>query len=246
MLEKQVTISILARLLQTTQHTIRHYEAVGLLEPATIATNGYRQYGMAQAYQLSFILFLRQLDLSLAEIKQLLTEDQVTDELLLTKKAAVHAEIKRLQQLEQVLDAQLSGRQTRRQSVLILSQPVYLRSVKRLPINQDLDLAVIATIDWNSDFMLREIYYVITADYYDICLTSVAPTDIMLAPATYSLTTIKAASGAEFDQQLAPILEQQSTVIALENRSGFLAAGTNLVIQVLNNAQLIKTEEKQI
>lgn len=57
--EKLVTISTLARLLKTTNHTIRYYEDEGLFKPAEIAPNGYRKYGMSQAYQLSFILFFK-------------------------------------------------------------------------------------------------------------------------------------------------------------------------------------------
>ena len=231
--EKLVTISTLARLLNTTHHTIRHYEVEGLLKPAKIAPNGYRQYGMAQAYQLSFILFLRQLELPLSTIKQILKQPQPATELLVTQKATIQAEIQRLQQLDQVLTEQIKLNQHLQDTTLTLNQPIYLRPLKRLPINQDLDLTVVATGDWQPDFMLRKIYYVITPDYYELCVASEQPTELVIDPGVYQLNNIQAADSQAFDTQLAPLLRQHQRLIAIEDRQGFLSAGYHLVIQIL-------------
>ncbi|WP_436630063.1 MerR family transcriptional regulator [Latilactobacillus sakei] len=159
MAEKLLTISAFAKLFKTTQYTIRHYEDKGLLLPAKIAENGYRQYGMAEAYQLSFILFLRALDLSVAEIKLILTTDYPEQTMLLNKKQALQQEIARLQALERTVDEQLQ--QATHETTYRVNQTIHLRVLKRLPFAQDFDLSVVEAIDWQPDLMVRQLYYVI-------------------------------------------------------------------------------------
>lgn len=231
--EKLVTISTLARLLKTTNHTIRYYEDEGLFKPAEIAPNGYRKYGMSQAYQLSFILFLRQLDFSVASIKQILQTNPSVTDLLLAKKIAIQTERHRLEQLEKILDDQLNIHQSSASPTLKVATPIYLQSVKRLPIDYDFGITEIMDGNWNPDFILRKLYYVITPDYYDICLVSTKPTSQKIAPGEYQLTPIKASSAESFDQQLAPYLKNQKRIIALEDRRGFLTANSNLVVHLL-------------
>lgn len=52
--------------------TIRYYERTGLLPPARRQANGYRVYGDFHQKRLEFIRHCRSLDISLAEINQLL------------------------------------------------------------------------------------------------------------------------------------------------------------------------------
>lgn len=52
--------------------TIRYYEKIGLLAPAARGDNKYRGYGPAQVERLRFIRACRQLDMSVAEIAQVL------------------------------------------------------------------------------------------------------------------------------------------------------------------------------
>ena len=52
--------------------TVRYYEHVALLPEPQRATNGYRQYGVADAEQLSFIRRARELGFTLDEIRKLL------------------------------------------------------------------------------------------------------------------------------------------------------------------------------
>lgn len=53
--------------------TVRHYERIGLLWPATRLASGYRRYGDGQLKQLRFIRRAKALGFTLDEIRELLT-----------------------------------------------------------------------------------------------------------------------------------------------------------------------------
>lgn len=64
-----------ARLGQVTVVTLRHYDDIGLLKPSTVdPVTGYRFYSGKQLHKLNRILALKDLGLSLEQIKQTLTE----------------------------------------------------------------------------------------------------------------------------------------------------------------------------
>lgn len=67
------TVQQLATLAKVTGRTLRHYDRIGLLRPAERRINGYRRYTDADALRLQHILFYRELDLPLSEIKRILS-----------------------------------------------------------------------------------------------------------------------------------------------------------------------------
>jgi DNA-binding transcriptional MerR regulator len=73
---REWSIAEVARMSGVTTRTLRHYDAVGLLPPAAVKDNSYRVYGEAELLRLQQVLVLRELGLSLAEIGQLLEEQQ--------------------------------------------------------------------------------------------------------------------------------------------------------------------------
>ena len=62
----------LARATGHTLRTIRHYEAAGLLTPAEVSDGGHRRYTDDDLERLRLIIDLRELGLSLCEIKSIL------------------------------------------------------------------------------------------------------------------------------------------------------------------------------
>ena len=75
-------IGTVARLAQVSVRTLRHYDELGLLEPAHVdPRTGYRSYEPEQLHRLHRILALRDLGVPLAEIRELL-EDEVSVEQL--------------------------------------------------------------------------------------------------------------------------------------------------------------------
>jgi MerR family transcriptional regulator, thiopeptide resistance regulator len=63
------TIKKLAKLAGTSVRTLHYYDEIGLLKPEYRGANGYRQYGEKSIAKLQQILFFRELDFSLEEIK---------------------------------------------------------------------------------------------------------------------------------------------------------------------------------
>jgi DNA-binding transcriptional MerR regulator len=74
------TVSEVARLAGVSVRTLRHYDAIGLLPPGRVATNGYRYYGRPELLRLQRILLLRELGVPLPSIGRILDEqeDEVT------------------------------------------------------------------------------------------------------------------------------------------------------------------------
>ncbi|HEX6341641.1 MerR family transcriptional regulator [Umezawaea sp.] len=61
-----------ARMSGVTSRTLRHYDAIGLLVPARVGTNGYRFYEREQVLRLQQILLLRELGLGLDTVGEVL------------------------------------------------------------------------------------------------------------------------------------------------------------------------------
>lgn len=68
----EMSIQQVARRTGITSRTLRHYDHVGLLYPARVGSNGYRQYGSEELVRLQRILLLRELGLGLPQIAEAL------------------------------------------------------------------------------------------------------------------------------------------------------------------------------
>lgn len=66
------TVKQVAALSGITARALRHYDQVGLLKPTRVGANGYRYYDEAALLRLQQILFYRELDFPLEEIRRLL------------------------------------------------------------------------------------------------------------------------------------------------------------------------------
>jgi DNA-binding transcriptional MerR regulator len=68
------SISQVAKASGVSARMLRHYDAIGLLKPSSVAANGYRWYGRLELLRLQRVLLLRRLGLGLAEIGAVLGE----------------------------------------------------------------------------------------------------------------------------------------------------------------------------
>jgi len=66
------TVKQLSKLAGVTPRTLRHYDDIGLLKPSRIGENGYRYYGEEALLKLQQILFYRELDFPLDEIRRIM------------------------------------------------------------------------------------------------------------------------------------------------------------------------------
>lgn len=78
---KAYTVSQLAKMAGVSVRTLHHYDQIGLLEPPARTEAGYRLYGEPELLRLQQILFFKELDMPLDEVRQILDDpgfDQVT------------------------------------------------------------------------------------------------------------------------------------------------------------------------
>jgi DNA-binding transcriptional MerR regulator len=69
----EYSVNKLTKLSGVSARTLRYYDEIGLLKPVRVASSGYRFYGRKELDVLQQILFFRELDFPLEEIKKLLT-----------------------------------------------------------------------------------------------------------------------------------------------------------------------------
>jgi len=90
------SIAEVARMSKVTSRTLRHYDAIGLLEPAWIGANGYRYYEREQVLRLQQILLLRELGLGLDTVGEVLDGRHRTLDVLRNHERWLRAEQERL------------------------------------------------------------------------------------------------------------------------------------------------------
>jgi DNA-binding transcriptional MerR regulator len=99
------TVNKLALLAGISVRTLHYYDEIGLLEPSNIAKNGYRYYEEKELIRLQQILFFRELDFPLDEIKGMLDRPGFSViEALKDHKKLIRIKRKRLDGLIQTID----------------------------------------------------------------------------------------------------------------------------------------------
>ena len=110
------TIKQLADMASVTTRTLRYYDQIGLLVPASTGGNGYRYYDRESLLRLQQILFLRELDVPLKEIRGLLSQPDLDLQVVLCRhRTALDGRRKRMQKLIETIDhtiANLKGENT--------------------------------------------------------------------------------------------------------------------------------------
>jgi MerR family transcriptional regulator, thiopeptide resistance regulator len=66
------TVKQLSKMAGVTPRTLHHYDDIGLLKPSRVGDNGYRYYGEEALLKLQQILFYRELDFPLEEIRRIM------------------------------------------------------------------------------------------------------------------------------------------------------------------------------
>ena len=99
------TIKQLSMLAGISVRTLHYYDEIGLLKPDAIRQNGYRQYGDEAVLKLQQILFYRELDLSLEDIKAMVSRpDFDAVAALEAHRVSLQGRAQRLERLIQTVD----------------------------------------------------------------------------------------------------------------------------------------------
>ena len=102
---KKYTVKALSKLAGISVRTLHHYDKIGLLQPSSRTEKGYRIYERADLLRLQQILFYKELDFSLKEIKAIL-EDPSFDLIAALEfhKTQIRQRSSRLQELLKTID----------------------------------------------------------------------------------------------------------------------------------------------
>lgn len=96
----EYTVNQLAKISGVSKRTLRYYDEIGLLNPARFSSGGYRIYGKNEVDMLQQILFYRELDFSLDQIKDLVSVPEFDrKEALQTHLAALEQKKQRIETL---------------------------------------------------------------------------------------------------------------------------------------------------
>ena len=94
-----------AKLHNINKRTLHYYDSIGLFSPNTKGKNGYRYYDLSQSIELEYILMLRELDMSIDEIKEYVkrpTEEKFLS-LATAKEIEINKQIKRLKFIKKMI-----------------------------------------------------------------------------------------------------------------------------------------------
>jgi len=101
----EYTIKELSLLAGVSTRTLRYYDEVGILKPARIESSGYRIYGSKEVDRLQQILFYREVDMSIDQIKSILSSPSYEEtEALREHRRALLLKRERLDKLIENLD----------------------------------------------------------------------------------------------------------------------------------------------
>lgn len=99
------TVKQLSKLAGITPRTLHHYDEIGLLKPSRVGANGYRYYGEDAVLRLQQILFYRELDIPLDDIKKIMgRRDYDVMGALQSHKEALSKQAARINHLIQTVD----------------------------------------------------------------------------------------------------------------------------------------------
>jgi DNA-binding transcriptional MerR regulator len=99
------TVKQLSKLAGVTPRTLHHYDEIGLLKPSHVGDNGYRYYGDESLLRLQQILFYRELDIPLDDIKKIMgRRDFDVLGTLYGHRDALQKQVTRLNRLIQTVD----------------------------------------------------------------------------------------------------------------------------------------------
>lgn len=108
-MKEKFLIGELSRIFNISTDTLRYYDKIGLLKPEYDKTNNYRYYSVENFFALSRILFLKNLDISMKDIKNYFNDQDKNHllKLLKNEEDAIDAKINRLMNLKGKIESKI-------------------------------------------------------------------------------------------------------------------------------------------
>lgn len=102
---KAYTVSQVAKMAGVSVRALHHYDQIGLLKPSARTGAGYRLYGEPELLRLQQILFFKELDMPLGEVRQIL-DDPGFDQMAALEhhRQLLHRRMERLKRLLKTID----------------------------------------------------------------------------------------------------------------------------------------------
>lgn len=146
-------ISEISKLYGIGVDSLRYYERLGLLQPRRDA-NGYRLYGLKDIYKLNLIRDLRQLDFSMAQIKEYLDGQSVDNTLALLEqeRTLLRERMRELRERDAILRRRTSAL---RSAASIRPGAMEVRFQPERPCVQ---LSEYITLDEEMDFVIKRLH----------------------------------------------------------------------------------------
>lgn len=107
---KYLSTGEFAKLCNVKKHTLFHYDEIGILPPASYDNNGYRLYSFEQLNLFYFISVMKQMNMSLSEIKSFLNNRNPKEvrNLFINRVEDLNEEINKLKELQSILKTRVS------------------------------------------------------------------------------------------------------------------------------------------
>lgn len=107
--EEMYTVHEVAKLAHTTVKTLHHYHKISLLIPEQTTEAGYRLYGKKDLERLQQILFYKELDFPLKEIKKLLDSEIDREDTLIQQKCLLEQKVERFKVLIKTINSSIKN-----------------------------------------------------------------------------------------------------------------------------------------
>lgn len=235
-MDETITINQLAKIFDISHHQIRYYEEKGLLFPSYTDNNRYRKYSLKEIYQLAQILILRNLNLPIAQIKEVLTTYEKNDYLTLLseKSKELSDEINSLQKIKKAIDYHYVNITNKKVNSTKYLKESHLQKIITLETNETLSAKDFLKLQLSTQFFYNDIIYVFEEDEYHICIKTEHTTDFIMNEGKYSSIFIIGENDDEFGEQIIAIIDKKNAPIyAMELSSGIFTNSNILELEVL-------------
>lgn len=151
---KLFRIGKISKLYGISVDTLRHYEKMDILKPEQISDSGYRYYSNRQICKLNIIRTLREMDVSLPEIRDFMIDRTLekSEQLIDFQLKTLHEKQKQLEQLKKELE--------HRQHYLMKARQITetgIVELKTLPGRRSRNLERETSVAWDIDRIHKEI-----------------------------------------------------------------------------------------